>query len=43
MEIEIPVWLTEALLRYATETELTVEEIVESAIKSCLERNDANG
>ena len=43
MEIEIPVWLTEALLRYAAETELTVEEIVERAIKSCLERNDANG
>ena len=42
MEIEIPVWLTEALLRYAAASELTVEEIVERAIKSYLERNDEN-
>ena len=43
MEIEIPAWLTEALLRFADETELPVEEIVERAIKSYLERTDENG
>ena len=43
MEIEIPAWLTEALLRFADETVLPVEEIVERAIKSYLERNDENG
>ncbi len=43
MEIEIPAWLTETLLRRAAETELPVEEIVERAIKSYLERNDENG
>ncbi len=43
MEIEIPAWLTEALFRFADETELPVEEIVERAIKSYLERNDENG
>ena len=43
MEIEIPAWLTEALLRFAAETELPVEEIVERVIKSYLERNDVNG
>ena len=34
MEIEIPAWLSEALLLSAAETECTVEEIVEHAIKS---------
>lgn len=43
MEIEIPAWLMEALLRCAAETELPVEEIVERAIKSYLERNEYNG
>ncbi len=43
MEIEIPVWLTEALMHYAAASELTVEEIVERAIKSYLERNEDNG
>ena len=43
MEIEIPAWLSEALLLSAAETECTVEEIVEHAIKSYLERNDVYG
>ena len=43
MEIEIPDWLTESILRCAAEKELTVEEIVERAIKSYLERNEENG
>ena len=42
MEIEIPAWLSEALLLSAAETECTVEEIVEHAIKSYLERNQAS-
>ncbi len=43
MEIEIPAWLTEELLLYVAETERTVEEVVKDAIKSYMERNDANG
>ena len=43
MDIEIPTALAEDLLLYAAETELPVEAIVESAIKSLLERTDENG
>lgn len=40
MEIEISEWLYELLLNEAAETELSVEEIVESTIKNYSERND---
>lgn len=39
IEIEIPQRLTWPLLFYAAETELSVEEIVESAIKKYMERS----
>lgn len=42
-EIEIPISLTEALLRFAVETQLPVEVIVEKAIISFLKRTDDNG
>lgn len=41
-EINIPSHLTEPLLQYAAETELSVEEIVEAAIKNYLERSHDN-
>ena len=37
-EVEIPNQFTEPLLQYAAENEMSVEEIVESAIKKYLER-----
>lgn len=39
-EIEIPPPLAEQLLRYAAETELSAEEIVEQAIRKYLERTE---
>ena len=39
-EIEIPPTLAEQLLRYAAETELSAEEIVEQAIRKYLERTE---
>ena len=41
-EIEIPSQLTESLLQYAADTELSVEEIVESALENYLERSHDN-
>lgn len=49
MEIEIPVWLYEQLLLEASETDsaagvpLAIEEIVESAFRKFIERNENNG
>ena len=43
MEIEIPVSLTDDLLRFAYELQIPVEVIVEHAIISFLERKDDNG
>lgn len=40
MEIKIPSAFFELLLIQAAETELTVEEIVERAIKNYIERTD---
>ncbi|MBR2831324.1 MAG: CopG family transcriptional regulator [Oscillospiraceae bacterium] len=42
LEIEIPSQLTEPLLLYASETELPVEDIVETALKNYLERSQDN-
>ncbi len=48
MEIEIPVWLYEMLLIEAARTDsaagapLAIEEIVESAFRKFMERNDDN-
>ena len=42
LEIEIPPQLTEPLLQYASETELSVEDIVETALKNYLERSQDN-
>ncbi len=38
-EIEIPPKLVESLLQYASETELSVEDIVETALRNYLERS----
>ncbi len=43
MEIEIPVSLTDDLLRFAFEMQIPVEVIVEHAIISFLERKNDNG
>lgn len=43
MEIEIPTWLYELLLLEASETGSTIEEIVESAFRKFIERNENNG
>lgn len=40
--IEIPTQLVEPLLEYAAETGLSVEEVVDSAIKNHLERMSKN-
>lgn len=40
--IEIPTQLVEPLLEYAAETALSVEEVVDSAIKNHLERMSKN-
>lgn len=41
-EIEIPPHLTEPLLRLASETELPLEDIVETALRNYLERSKEN-
>ena len=41
-EIEIPPQLTEPLLRLASEKELAVEDIVETALRNYLERSQDN-
>ncbi len=43
MKIEIPVSLTDDLLRFAYELQIPVEVIVEHAIISFLERKNDNG
>lgn len=42
MEIVIPNTLSELLLIQAAEQEITVEEIVEKAMRKYIERNDEN-
>ena len=42
LEIEIPPQLIKPLLQYASETELPVEEIVETALRNYLERSQDN-
>ena len=41
-EIEIPPQLTDPLLQYASEMELSVEDIVETALRNYLERSQDN-
>ncbi len=41
-EIKIPLQLSDAIVQLAAETELSVEEIVEAAIKNYLERKQDN-
>ena len=43
IEIEIPAALTDALLRFAAEQELSVEEIVETAMRIYMEGRLDNG
>lgn len=43
IEIRIPAPLADALLRVAAETELPLEDIVETAFKNYLERSRDNG
>lgn len=43
IEIEIPAALTDALLRFAAEQELSVEEIVETAMRNYMEGRLGNG
>ena len=42
IEIEIPPPLAELLLQFASEKELSVEDIVETALRNYLERNKDN-
>ena len=42
MEIEIPAWLYELLLIKAAQTDSSVEEIAEFALRNFMERNDDN-
>ena len=42
VEIEIPAQFVESLLQYAVKTGLSVDEVVESAIKNYLERMTKN-
>lgn len=42
LEIEIPPQLAEPLLQYASDTELPVEDIVETALRNYLERSQDN-
>ncbi len=42
LEIEIPPQLTEPLLQYASETELPLEDVVETALRNYLERSQDN-
>lgn len=41
-EIEVPPQFTEPLLQYASETELPVEDVVETALRNYLERSRDN-
>ena len=43
IEVQIPAPLTDALLRFAAEQELSVEEIVESVMRNYMERRLGNG
>ena len=43
IEVQIPATLTDALLRFAAEQELSVEEIVETATKNFMEGRLGNG
>lgn len=43
IEIEIPAPLTDAILQFAAEQELTVEEIVETAMRIYMEGRLCNG
>jgi hypothetical protein len=42
LAIEIPLQFTEPLLQYASETELPVEDVVETALRNYLERSQDN-
>ncbi len=42
MEIEIPVWLYELLLKEAAETDSAIEDIAESAFRKFIERDMGN-
>lgn len=42
IEIEIPFKLAKQLLQYASQTELSVEDIVETALRDYLERSRDN-
>ena len=42
LEIEIPPQLIKPLLQYASDTELSVEDIVETALRNYLERSQDN-
>jgi len=41
-EIKIPLQLSDAIVQLAAETELSVEEIVDSSLKNYLERKQDN-
>ena len=43
IEVRIPAPLTDALLRFAAEEELSVEEIVESVMRNYMEGRLGNG
>ena len=43
IEVQIPAPLTDALLRFAAEQELSVEEIVESVMRNYMEGKLGNG
>lgn len=43
IEVQIPAPLTDALLRFAAEQELSVEEIVETAMRNYMEGRLCNG
>ena len=43
IEVQIPATLTDALLRFAAEQELSVEEIVESVMRNYMEGKLGNG
>lgn len=43
IEVKIPAPLTDALLRFAAEQELSVEEIVETAMRNYMEGRLCNG
>lgn len=43
IEVQIPAALTDALLRFAAEQKLSVEEIVETAMRNYMEGRLGNG